>query len=362
MRALTSHLTTGSNKPVGTILVIGAGTGAELPAWRALDSRRLILVEALPAQAEQLQRRVDAARHEEVWSRAIVPAPSQQAILHVINNPLHSSVNPPQALAQHYPNLREVSQTEVPAGTLHDAIQALALDTGHAHLLVLDVPGLAHDLLAVTPAQVLQCFTWIVVHCDAEPLYAGDVGAGKTEGLLHTIGFDIQASDEQTIYPRVSMLLHRNDTRTRIAQLEAQAAQLTQQRDDQTKLANQHKNQLDEAGKDLSEKEKLASDLQTQVAQLTQQCDEQAKLADQHKAKLDKANQQAAELQKLADERKALLDKVSQQSQERGARIIQLEKEHVEFSRRQQWLDQEMIKAEAQVDLIKDVLLRDLTS
>src|SRR3546814_13863244 len=97
----------------GTILVVGAGTGAEIPLWRELASPHLVLVEAHPRQAEELARRISPAHHEEVWPLAIVATPAAHATLQILNNPLYSSLKPPPELTRYYPNLRVLGPAEL---------------------------------------------------------------------------------------------------------------------------------------------------------------------------------------------------------------------------------------------------------
>lgn len=344
---------------LGTILVVGAGVGTDLPAWRELHGERLILAEAHPRQAEELARRVESSRGEDVWPLAIVATPTKQATLQILNNPLHSSLKPPVGLAQHYPNLRVIAQTEITARSLDESVESLTLATNHLHLLVLDAPGQAGELLTNTPPQVLQAFTWIIVHCGVEPLYADDKGLSDVTSLLRDIGFDIEAEDPEAIYPQATILLKRNDMRVEInhlktrlrkrdeecaaqtnlaAERDKQLQKLTQERDENAKLADQHKAELDQATQQTTEQQKIAADRQAQLQKVTHERDEQAQLATKHKAELDKANKQ---------------------NQERITRIAQLEDEQAEVTQRQIRINQEMAKAEAQIDLIKDVVLRE---
>jgi hypothetical protein len=485
MKLLIQRLAHEMQGTPGTVLVVGAGTGAEIPLWRELGSPHLVLVEAHPRQAEELARRISSAHHEEVWPLAVVATPTAHATLQILNNPLYSSLKPPHELTRYYPNLRVVGQAEVAARSLSESIESLALDASSTHLLVVDAPGQAWDLLSATPVRLLQSFACIIVRCGMTPLYAGDRGRADIAGLLEKAGFDIELDDPDAIYPQATALLKRNDVRVRITHLEAQLRkredeytaqvklgverdarlqQLTQDHDGQTRLAGQHKTALEEAtqragvqqkladdrlaqlqkliqerdaqtklavqfkadldktsqqlveqqklasggqvqlqkltqerdeqvklaqqckaeqgkaSQQLAEQQKLASDRQAQLQKLTQEHEAQTSLATQLKADLDKASQQLAEQQKLASDRqaqlqkltqerdeqtklaaqlKADLDKTSKQNQDRGARIAQFESEHADLNQRQARLNQEMIKAEAQIDLIKDVLLRE---
>src|SRR3546814_19096688 len=81
MRPLIQQLVDQGPGEQATVLVVGAGDGADLPLLRRLGASRLILAEAHPGQAEVLSRRIDPAHGEEVWSLAITAKPMEQAPL-----------------------------------------------------------------------------------------------------------------------------------------------------------------------------------------------------------------------------------------------------------------------------------------
>lgn len=359
MRPLIQKLIEKARDERATTLVIGAGNGAELPQLRQLGGSRLVLVEAHPALAQTLVQCVDVARGEEVWPLAITAAPAEQATLHVVNNPQYSSLKPPADLDVYFRNLRVVQQMKVPARSLADAIESLALDTDAGHLLVLDVPGQAHELLSATPPRALQSFARIIVRSTVEPLYVEDRSLDDVLALLRDIGFDVDGHDPEAIYPHAAALLGRNDarvdrqrfetllgqvsaeceTQTRLASERSQEiGLLTQERDAQARLAAEHKAELEKAEQTIAGQHKLVSAGEAQIQKLAQDVNAQRKLVEQHKADLVG---------------------ISKQNHDRGIRIAQLENEQAEMGKRQARFDREMIKAEAQIDLIKDVLLRE---
>ncbi len=312
----------------GTVFVVGAGSGAELPLWRELASPHLVLAEAHPRQVEELLRRTDPARNEEVWAQAIVATPATHATLQTLNNPLYSSLQPPNELTRHYPNLRVTGQVNVAARPLGESIESLMLDAASAHLLVIDAPGQAWDLLSATPVRLLQQFACIVVHCGIAPLYAGDRGRSDITDLLEKAGFDVGLDDPDAIYPQATVLLKRNDIRVKISRLEAQLRkredqyaaqvkrgverdarleQLTREYDEQAALVSGHKAALDQANQNAAEQQKLAADRQTQLQKLTIEYDRQEKLAAQYKAELDEVRKALAEQQEsVADQQERI--------------------------------------------------------
>ncbi|MEI6334674.1 MAG: hypothetical protein WCS87_08960, partial [Methylococcaceae bacterium] len=100
------------------------------------------------------------------------------------------------------------------------------------------------------------------------------------------------------------------------------------------------------------EQAKLAAERQAQNQQLTLAKDEQAKLAAERQAQNQQLTLAKDEQAKLATERQRQLEEMQK-------RIQQLEGQNAEFALRQSLLQEEIVRAEAQIDLIKDVLLRE---
>ena len=136
-------------------------------------------------------------------------------------------------------------------------------------------------------------------------------------------------------------------------------AALTAARDEQTKLANERKAQLDAL---TSEKTALitANDVLSQdKAALTTTRDEQTRLAEERKAQLEKVTSERDQVQKAAAEQKKNLDATQQKLMTQQQEIKQQEVETNESNLRQHLMQQELIKAEAQIEIIKDLLLRE---
>lgn len=112
---------------------------------------------------------------------------------------------------------------------------------------------------------------------------------------------------------------------------------------------------------------RLASERQQQITQLTKAGYEQAKLSEELQKQFEKVqqtlqekNKRIADLEtKQAEEFQKQLEKMQRSLQEKNKRIDDLETKIAERTYREQLLDNEMIKAEAQLDLIKDVLMRE---
>ncbi len=219
MRELLSLVAAETDRAAGTTLVVGAGTGAELPMLRRVGNRRLILAEAHPEMATELSARIRGADGEEVWGLAIAPEPVAEAELRVLSNLRYCSLREPRRLLEQSPNLREQRAIEVGARSLAQAIELSVSDQERNHLLVLDAPGLGVELLQRTDAALLQRFAWVLVHASALPdLYCDEpayqLGSERLEGL----GFSRVAEDPDALYPEVITLYRRDDHRIELLQ------------------------------------------------------------------------------------------------------------------------------------------------
>ena len=142
------------------------------------------------------------------------------------------------------------------------------------------------------------------------------------------------------------------------AERQAQLEQTAKARDEQAKLAAERQAQLQQTAQARDAQAELAAERQTQLQQATKARDEQAKLAAERQAQLQQTAQARDEQAKLAADRQAETERCHQAKQAQAARISRLESEREALARRQERTDQEMSKAEIQIELIKDLLLR----
>ena len=123
-------------------------------------------------------------------------------------------------------------------------------------------------------------------------------------------------------------------------------------RDELTRLVDQSHKEREQAVLERDAHGRLAHELQLQVEQ-------GSRAGEQDARKLLEAAEMAAARSTELLEVRAQLEHLSATVKERDARIKELEGEHDDLRSRQLQLDREILKAEAQIDLIKDVVLRD---
>jgi FkbM family methyltransferase len=408
-----------ARKQIDTIVHLGAGRCGELDAYLALEPQRLLLVEADPELAETLQAR--ATDHPQVQVvRAAVAGTSGPATFFRYNLPGAGSLRAASGLRQLFPGLKLVEEVPVEAVTPGKLLQPLELRVEDENQLVVDLPGEELPVLqALLREGQLHIFSHVQLYCGREPLYEGSEPAARVLQWLKEQGFDLQAEDDSLDPDRPCWTLERNALQMRnrelVAQLEAlqgqleqligshddqvkqavqlkeQVRQLTAERDAQVESAAERNARIDQVTKERDDQKKLAAERQQRLEQLARTEDEQAKLVGERQAQVEQLKKARDEQSKLAAERQAQLEQLTKERDEKARwastlktqlaettqagdleinklkaalqeaknRVAQLEAQLPEMEMRQQLLNEELSKAEGQIDLIKDLLLRE---
>ncbi|WP_449431676.1 hypothetical protein [Pseudomonas putida] len=404
MNNLLRHIHQHSLDGLHSGLVIGAGSGSQLADWRQLGCRQLLLAEAHPRLAEELGRRLRHEQGEQLLAFAVTAEEQPLATLQPINNLAYSSLNTATELFEHYPNLRRDEVLDVPARSLEQLLAEQALDARQLHALSIAAPGQALQLLQSTSATVLQAFTWILIECSSEALYQDDASASEITAWMEGLGYDLASENPDAIYPQSQLLFERNpslmerqrllndfatlrsqaalsaeDSQQQIAQLQQQLQQrdkavleLTEHANEQTLKIEALNKQNTELTQAFEEQAELASKAQVDTAhsediaalaiardalaeeksQLIKAYDEQVKLGSECNAQIDKITAERDQAQKTVHEQKKALETAHEH-------VKTLQSDSIQGQDRQRLLEEELIKAEAQLELIKDLLLRE---
>jgi hypothetical protein len=186
--------------------------------------------------------------------------------------------------------------------------------------------------------------------------------AGERQNQIEAL---IQAKDEQArlaserIQQIEELTVAKTDAVKQAVERQNQIEALIQTKDEQARLIHQ----LTVAK---AEAEKQAGERQNQIAALIQAKDEQARLASERIQQIEELTVAKTEAEKQAGERQKQIAALTQAKDEqvklaeaRLQRIKQLETELADTQARQSILNEEMIKAEAQINLIKELLLEE---
>lgn len=325
-------------QPLGTIVHVGAGSGAVVADYSSLAARHVVLIEGDPDSAAGLR---SAARNLE-WAEVIecVVAPEAgEADWHRFDLPRFNGLHVPERLGVHYPRLREL-ETRTVQTTAFSALAALNEPPRDdaPDVLVLDVPGQDGALLATVTSPLLQRFQWIVVRgCAIDDATEGAAGQRIADALEpHCYRPARSRIEPDAAWPlflfQLDMARLRNERlRARVSALEAQARQ--QQR---------------ELAQFAAERDLLAQASVQDKARLRAGRDEQTDLARQ-------LAQQVEALQSQIDERDRRIAELVAQCERLAA-------DQRDVAARQVLVQEELARAEGQLDMLKALLLREAES
>ena len=402
--------------PTGVVHV-GAGNGTAARRYADWGVTTALFIEA----EEELHDKLNAAiAGRSNWSAhmALVSAKEGTSDYYRASNPNENGVLVPESLSGLWRNLKTCDQCQLETTTLESLLSASSVPTEFLAWAVIDcLPA-----LPVIRGAGRYADNWdvIIARVILDEKHAPGRGASKEEvdSYLSSRGYCSVAFEDER-QPAVGIALYVRDWKAgnheQLTARQQQLEQLTKERDEQVTLAAAKQTQLEQAGKAREEQSKLAAERQQQLEQLTRAKEEQAKLIAEKQAQLEqlaKAKEEQAKLAaerqqqleqltrakdeqtKLAAEKQAQLDQLSKakdeqarlaaerqqqleqlkkerdgqvtllaekqtQLERKDVRLAELKNSMIETEARQQLMNEEMLKAEGQIELIKDILLKE---
>ena len=340
-----------TDAPFDMILHIGCGTGEATPDWLTAGAARVVLVEPNPAHAASLSRLATRYPQVEVIEAAIA-AHDGEGLLRVFNLARHSSLSGAAGLADLLPGLRQVAL--VPVATLSPATLLTRLGPLHGTtLMIVDAPGAELTILqGLQQAGGLDCMTSIKLICTEHPQYQGATGRAGLQSWLVTAGFALTGTDlSDPDWPHLTFCVDQRALQ--IADLTAQA----KARDVATQTLT-----AGHAAKVAALDAALTAARDTNAALTRQMQDETAALT-------ARCGQKVADMTAvIADLRQQLATATARQSTEPPADsraltvAVQTIAQHAQrlkdIEAHQTRARDEFRRAEGQLDVIKDLLLR----
>jgi FkbM family methyltransferase len=368
--------------PIAGIVHVGAGAGLTTSCYADWEVESVVLIEA----EEGLHDRLAAiAQKHPRWSAyiALVSDSEEEKDFYLADNPNESGVLAPERLAGFWRNLKTEEQRRVNATTLDHLLTASSYPPETINWAVIDcLPALP---VMHGAGRYLQGLDVIVARVVLDESQLPGVGAAKTEidAFLSTHGYRCLAWEEER-QPAIGRVLYIRDWkasfRSRLTELQGYsskqarlAAERQKQVDQLSKARDEQKNLLEQAAKARDEQARLAAERLAQLDQATkaaaehkQQLDlaskarnEQARLAAELQKQVDQLSKARDEQKKLAHVKQLEIDKLATLLQETQSRIVQLDSQLAEKNVRERLLNEEMTKAENQLELLKDILLRE---
>ena len=225
---MLDKLATLTDRPLGTVVHLGAGNGMVLERYAHLMPDRVVLVEGDPDIGAALQRSAAGLPWAEVVDRPVAaragPMAWHRYSLPTVNGPLDAT-----SLVVYYPRLMRTASRTLDALAVADLLGGLGLfgDDPKAHVLVLDVPGQEDALLASLPEDLLRSFELVVLRGCREPLLPDGTVAGQAIARMQQACFDLvaPAGEQAPLWPVAH--LRFNPQRFQLQQLELKSLEPT---------------------------------------------------------------------------------------------------------------------------------------
>jgi FkbM family methyltransferase len=264
MLAWLAKLLESTDTPIGTVLHIGAGVGAELPLYRDLKCEHVLAIEPDSTLFKKLNAKAKRFHNVSVKQAWIADTAAERNAT-IFTNPRFNSLLPADnTLLTHFPNVKSNETLTVKTESFDELVTSNIKKTDEGlHLLILDVQGFETVLFKNSPASTLQLFNWIVVRGSDEVLFEGGSNTSEIKQSLTKQGFELRFSERNQL-PFVEQYYELNKS---IIELNTAKSQLE-------KLNNQsilEKEMLNEVNQRLSQKEALNTQLEEKLTKSDEQ-------------------------------------------------------------------------------------------
>jgi FkbM family methyltransferase len=201
-RATIEHFLDVLTSPLETVVHVGAHTGEEVDAYRRHGARRILLIEANPANCAALAEAFGADPDVEVIHAAVTDHDGTDQLLIHTNargETESASLLRLKRLGEIVSTLHTERAVEVPAKTLDRLLEEAGVDGSEIGLLVCDVQGAELSVLRGAP-RTLSAAKTVLTEVVLVELYEGAAGEEEVAGLLVSAGFYEVAGLDYELY------------------------------------------------------------------------------------------------------------------------------------------------------------------
>lgn len=383
--------------PVKGLVHVGAGSGHTADRYAEWDVPSAVFIEAEEMLHEKFVASINGRRG---WSvhHALLSSEAGPRTFYLASNPSESGLVSPDDLTFLWRNLKTEEKRELNATTLADLLASSG--AGIINWAVIDcIPALP---VIQGAGQQLEAWDVIVVRAMLEKNRLRENGVSKPELDDFLAGYGYRAvAWEEELQPLLAAVLYVRDWKNCCSSIHAGLADAINQCDRQEKQLTTFQGQLDELEKARTEALKQIEEYKSRLGvageekkKLEETVKKQEKLGDEQKRQIEKLTtahsiqekqlttfqEQLDELEKARTEALKQIEELTKVRQEqvdlaanRQAEIVklkaalqeaetgkkQLQSQVNELMERQQMMNEELVKAEGQIDLIKDLFLRE---
>jgi hypothetical protein len=169
MTSYFSSLIKQSNKQLGTIVYLGAGSGGDIARLNELAPKHILAVEASTSLFAGLTRKTRKYKNIATKNQWVLPNEHQDVYL--FNNPRYNSLCKPKLLEATYPNVKLQGQQDVKGMKLDTLVSEVDLTSNDYNVLILSIQGGEVSLLQGTKSTILNQFDCICIYTPENDLY-----------------------------------------------------------------------------------------------------------------------------------------------------------------------------------------------
>jgi hypothetical protein len=381
VKALLNKLSFLNETPLELILYIGAGSSFDLSDYGVLNPKRLVLVDGDPDAVGRLTHSLAGEASCNILHTLVTPDGANRPFYRY-NLPFLNGTLPLGDLQILYPRLKVVEELELPSKTLSALLETVPLAGERKRLLIVDIPGQEPAILGSLNPEQLHAFEWILVRGCRKALQEGaqsiEASITRLEGSL----FTRVAMDEESDPAWPVGLLHFDRRMVEIVEA-AKTLALKEATDREAaanaELENRARLLVEKATNIAQQAERIAElELQLKSAQgeldgARHQLGELTRQLEEHATQLGSANECLAaqktlcevlskgrsQQDKLYKEQLQELDGLRVKIDELSARILEMEGLLGDKEAQSKLVDTEFQKVEGQLDLIKEIFLRE---
>lgn len=317
---------------------LGAGSATE-PSGLLNGAKQATLIEAREEACQELHKKFPQPNIQIRQNLVNITSGNEQFTEY--NLAEFSAIRPITGLKALFPGIKIINREPLTCISIADLINELSL-TGNNNALVLDIPDLALDLLtAISRNDQLRLFKYIHIYTTTEELYQNSTKSVDISCFLEQQGYVLQkmdASDPELTW----MSFQANPLHTDLDEIRRKIATLQKANDALVKEMEQLRLEL---GSQLQIRDSVFSEIGVD------------------KAEIDRIQKPEQEHSKDYEKLKNSLDQTSKHAIVSAEKIFELEKENRrllekndQMEKQQNALKKELLKAEAQLELIKGLI------
>lgn len=164
-------------RSVGTVIVVGAGTGSMLSDIMAMQPDSVILVEANEQLAVSLSKKTRKLPNVSVLNKWLVPG-FEPIQTYEFSNPRYNSIAPPSEKLKSFANIKMIRSEKKIGKSFVELIKDLKISTDKVNCLLFSVSG-SEEMFLTNSNEQIHCFDFILIDCKQSDFYLSPWGVDK---------------------------------------------------------------------------------------------------------------------------------------------------------------------------------------